>query len=57
MPDGPIEYLVLDRCDSDGNVARFYVLFVEASMFGDVLIREWGRIGTAGQRRGELHKG
>ena len=58
MPDDPIEYLVLDRCDSDGNMARFYVRSVEASLFGDAaLIRKWGRIGTAGQRRGELHKG
>jgi predicted DNA-binding WGR domain protein len=58
MPDDPIEYLVLDPCDSDGNMARFYVRSIEASLFGDAaLIRKWGRIGTTGQRRGELHKG
>jgi predicted DNA-binding WGR domain protein len=39
-------------------MARFYVRSVEASLFGDAaLIRKWGWIGTAGQRRGELQKG
>lgn len=39
-------------------MARFYVLSVEDSLFGDAaLIREWGRIGTVGQRRIELHPG
>ena len=57
MPDDKIQYLVLDRRDPDVNMARFYVLSIEASLFGDVaLIREWGRIGTAGQRRIELHE-
>jgi predicted DNA-binding WGR domain protein len=38
-------------------MARFYVLSIEESLFGDAsLIREWGRIGTAGQRRVELHE-
>jgi predicted DNA-binding WGR domain protein len=58
MPDNPIEYLVLDRCASDANMARFYVLSIEASLFGDAaLIREWGRIDAAGQRKAELYKG
>jgi predicted DNA-binding WGR domain protein len=36
---------------------RFCVLSIEASLFGDAtLIREWGRIGTAGQRKIELHE-
>jgi predicted DNA-binding WGR domain protein len=56
MPDDKIQYLVLDRRDPDANMARFYVLSIEASLFGDAtLIREWGRIGTAGQRKIELH--
>jgi predicted DNA-binding WGR domain protein len=56
MPDDKIQYLVLDRRDPDANMARFYVLSIEASLSGDVaLIREWGRIGTAGQRKIELH--
>ena len=57
MPDDKIQYLVLDRCDPDVNMARFYVLAIEASLFGDAaLIREWGRIGTTGQRKIELHE-
>jgi predicted DNA-binding WGR domain protein len=55
MPDYKIQYLVLDRCDPNANMARFYVLSIEASLFGDAaLIREWGRIGTSGQRKIEL---
>ena len=57
MPDDKIQYLVLDCRDPDANMARFYVLSIEASLFGDAtLIREWGRIGTAGQRKIELHE-
>jgi predicted DNA-binding WGR domain protein len=56
MTDNTIQYLVLDRRDPDANMARFYVLSIEESLFGDAsLIREWGRIGTKGQRRVELH--
>jgi predicted DNA-binding WGR domain protein len=48
MPEYKIQYLVLDRCNPDANMARFYVLSIEASLFGDAaLIREWGRIGTS----------
>ncbi|MFC5086053.1 WGR domain-containing protein [Microvirga arabica] len=36
---------------SRANIARFYVLAIEANLSGDAtLIREWGRIGAAGQR-------
>ncbi|WP_244627239.1 WGR domain-containing protein [Microvirga tunisiensis] len=57
MTDNTIQYLVLDRRDPDANMARFYVLSIEESLFGDAsLIREWGRIGTKGQRRVELHE-
>ncbi|WP_404294473.1 WGR domain-containing protein (plasmid) [Microvirga sp. RSM25] len=57
MPHDKIQYLVLDRRDPGANIARFYVLSIEASLFGDVaLIREWGRIGTVGQRTTELHE-
>jgi predicted DNA-binding WGR domain protein len=38
-------------------MARYYVLSIEPSLFGDAtLIREWGRIGRPGQRRVELHE-
>jgi predicted DNA-binding WGR domain protein len=57
MPDDKIQYLVLDRRDPDANMARFYVLAVETSLFGDAaLIREWGRIGTGGRRKIELYE-
>ena len=52
-----IQYLVLDRCDPTRNMARYYVLSIEPSLFGDAtLIREWGLIGQQGQRRIELHE-
>ena len=39
----------LHHVDPARNMARFYVLQVQASLFGEwVLIREWGRIGSAG---------
>ncbi|MFC1458592.1 WGR domain-containing protein [Microvirga arabica] len=42
---------MLDRRDPGANIARFYVLAIEANLSGDAtLIREWGRIGAAGQR-------
>jgi predicted DNA-binding WGR domain protein len=57
MPKYKLQYLVLDRQDTTANMARFYVLSIEESLFGDAaLIREWGRIGTAGQRKIELHQ-
>jgi predicted DNA-binding WGR domain protein len=38
-------------------MARYYVLSIEPSLFGDVtLIREWGRLGRRGQRRVELYE-
>ncbi|WP_378942466.1 WGR domain-containing protein [Mesorhizobium sp. ANAO-SY3R2] len=47
--------LHLQRRDAARNMARFYCLSVEPSLFGDaVLVREWGRIGTRGRRRLDL---
>lgn len=57
MPQNKIQYLVLDRRNSAANMARFYVLSIEESLFGDTaLIREWGRIGTTGRRKIELYE-
>ncbi len=57
MSDDTIQYLVLDRCDPTCNMARYYVLSIETSLFGDAsLIREWGRIGRPGQKRIELYE-
>ena len=42
MSQDTIQYLVLDRCDPTCNMARYYVLSIETSLFGDAsLIREW----------------
>ena len=52
-----IQYLVLDRCDPSCNMARYYVLSIEPSLFGETtLVREWGRIGRRGQRKIELYE-
>jgi predicted DNA-binding WGR domain protein len=46
--------LHFERVDPACNMARFYGLAVEPTLFGEwVLMRCWGRIGTAGQ--GRLH--
>jgi predicted DNA-binding WGR domain protein len=57
MAHDTIHYLVLHRSDPSCNMARYYVLAIEPSLFGDAaLIREWGRIGREGQRRVELYE-
>ena len=55
--DAPrLQMLVLDRSDSAQNMARFYVLAIEPTLFGDVaLVREWGRKGCCGRRRLDLY--
>jgi predicted DNA-binding WGR domain protein len=56
MAHDTIHYLVLHRCDPSCNMARYYVLSIEPSLFGDAtLVRQWGRIGQPGQRRIELY--
>lgn len=49
---------MLERRDPTRNMARFYVLAVEPTLFGEgaALVREWGRLGTIGQRRLDLHQ-
>lgn len=45
-----INMLVLSKRDPARNVARFYVLRIEQSMFGDTaLVRNWGRLGLIGR--------
>lgn len=42
--------LYIERTDETRNVARFYEMSIEPSLFGDAcLTRRWGRIGTKGQ--------
>jgi predicted DNA-binding WGR domain protein len=51
-----LQMLVLERRDPSCNMARFYVLAIESTLFGDAaLVREWGRIGSLGRRRLDLH--
>jgi predicted DNA-binding WGR domain protein len=48
--------IVLERRDCERNLARFYVLAIEPSLFGDaVLVRAWGRIGSFGRQRLDLY--
>lgn len=50
--------ILLERRDPARNMARFYVLALEPSLFGDTaLVREWGRLGTVGRRRIDLFAG
>lgn len=52
----PSPILHLQRRDPSRNMARFYCLSLESSLFGGaVLVREWGRIGTLGRRRLDLY--
>jgi predicted DNA-binding WGR domain protein len=47
--------VILERVDPRKNVARYYVVLVQPSLFGgNTLIRHWGRIGSAGWERIEL---
>ena len=51
-----LQMLVLERRDPSRNMARFYVLAIEPTLFGDAaLVREWGRIGSLGRRCLDLH--
>ncbi|MGA9265909.1 MAG: WGR domain-containing protein [Rhodomicrobium sp.] len=40
----------LTRTDPTRNMARFYVLDIQPTLFGEwALLKEWGRIGSAGR--------
>jgi predicted DNA-binding WGR domain protein len=44
----------LRRIDSTRNMARFYVLILQPTLFGETtLVRQWGRIGTRGREKRE----
>ena len=58
MSELTVQYLVLERRDPARNMARFYVLTIEPTLFGDTaLVREWGRLGGRGRRRLDLFDG
>ena len=44
------------RVDLARNMARFYVLSLELTLFGEVaILRHWGRIGTRGRMTSSVH--
>jgi len=44
--------LYVERSDPNKNMARFYALAIEPTLFqAPCLIRRWGRIGTIGQTK------
>ena len=44
--------LYVERTDAAQNMARYYAMAIEPTLFGDCcLTRRWGRIGTAGQEK------
>lgn len=48
--------VILRRVNPDRNMARFYRMQMQPTLFGGVtLIREWGRIGQAGTCRHDQH--
>ena len=50
--------IYLTKTDASRNMARFYCLDVQPTLFGEwALLREWGRIGRAGQSRRALFGG
>ena len=52
MPALGVSLLILHRLGPNVNMARFYALSLENSLFGDILlVRRWGRIGTHGRVR------
>jgi predicted DNA-binding WGR domain protein len=51
-----LQLLVLRKLAPEQNMARYYVLSIEPTLFDDVaLVREWGRIGMRGRRRLDLY--
>jgi predicted DNA-binding WGR domain protein len=47
--------VILERIDPARNIARYYVLSVEPTLFArDTLVRRWGRIGSTGRERLEF---
>jgi predicted DNA-binding WGR domain protein len=51
-------HIVLERVDPDRDVARYYVLSIEPTLFEKhTLIRRWGRIGSPGRERHQFFGG
>jgi predicted DNA-binding WGR domain protein len=55
--DSPSLHIVLERVDPARNIARYYVLSIEPTLFAKLtLIRRWGRIGCLGRERLQFFK-
>jgi len=55
MGHGTVSTVVLHRVDAARNMARFYAMSIETTLFGGrSLVRNWGRIGTWGRYKIEL---
>lgn len=53
--DAKADIMLLYRIDPSRNMARFYRLSIQPTLFGgSSLLRNWGRIGTEGRLRVEL---
>jgi predicted DNA-binding WGR domain protein len=49
------EMIHLRRKDPALNLARYYLVTVETTLFGETVVRRrWGRIGTTGQTRTQV---
>ncbi len=56
LPTGSPDIRHLRRVDATRNMARFYMLSLEPTLFGEVaVLRHWGRIGTRGRQVSSLH--
>lgn len=45
-------HLYIERRDSTKNMARYYLMEISPTLFGEIcLTRSWGRIGTGGQSK------
>ena len=54
----PSLHVVLERIDPVRNIARYYVLSIEPTLFAKhTLIRRWGRIGCLGRERLQFFRG
>jgi len=50
-------HLRVERRDAAQNMARFYVLAIQPTLFGEIqLTRRWGRIGSRGQSLNHVFK-
>lgn len=48
--------VLLNRLDPARNMARYYRVAIEPTLFGwSAVVRDWGRIGRSGRRRLDLY--